>query len=285
MTTFFKKLKDESGFMGPTHALSALAMFLLLTAVGKGFMIRMLGVDNPAVYIMAGIIVIGASLMPDMDSPQSTSISTLGVLGKAMSAVMRSTSLLIQNTFKSKYDKHTDNPHRGFWHTFLAAVLAGLAVGVLTGIKTIVPIQFTQRAVSVGMIAAAIIVYSSLMLSFASLFGKQYKKMKSKGLMVKLGFSIVSFVISAAAILTLPSDISYGWLGFAFALGWTIHIIGDMFTVAGVPVLFPIKIKGKRWWNLRMPIRIKAGGSFEYGVFVPIFIVISIASLVAILIT
>jgi membrane-bound metal-dependent hydrolase YbcI (DUF457 family) len=58
------------------------------------------------------------------------------------------------------------------------------------------------------------------------------------------------------------------WLwGGAFAWGCLVHILGDTCTVQGTPLAWPVKIHGKRWWMVRAPITVHAGGDGErYGV-------------------
>lgn len=276
------KLKNEKGFMGPTHALSGLAIFLFLVAVAPSFIHgKILKTDNPIVVILACIVVIGGSLSPDMDSPQSTANSTLGFFGVIMSNLMKWTSLFFQNTFKSKSDGSVSNPHRGFWHTIISAFIIGLLTTLVT--MSTYEIKLGVKTVTTGMIATVFIVYSSVKLTLAIFAKKEYNRIAKGGLGVRLAYSFIALILSVGVILLIPDDISYAWVGGALALGWFIHIMGDTFTVAGVPVLWPIKIKGKRWWNIRMPLTIKAGGALETAVFIPVFLLISIISTIIII--
>lgn len=279
-----KRIKSNRGFLGPTHALSAVSLFLLITWLAKDFVFgTMLNTTNITVYITSLIIVVGAALMPDLDSVRSTSISTLGIVGKVLSKAMRATSLLIQSTIKGKYDKPTGDPHRGFWHTAISAVLAGLLVSLVTSITIILPFKLLGKSLTIGMLFTSLIIFISIQLAFASLFGKHYSKVKRDGILSQIGLMIVSGVIALAITFALPDNINYAWVGFSFGLGWLLHIFGDMFTVAGVPVLFPYARKGKRWWTYRMPFAIKAGGPIEFGLMVPLFTIIGIISFIQII--
>jgi hypothetical protein len=58
--------------------------------------------------------------------------------------------------------------------------------------------------------------------------------------------------------------------GLAFGWGALVHILGDTCTVQGTPILWPLTIRGKRWWMVRAPITVHAGGGGERWVVVPV---------------
>lgn len=276
-----KKLKSNDGFMGPTHALSAVAIALLLTWAASDFMFgKVLGTSDANVYIAALLIITGAALMPDLDAVRSTSISTLGFIGVGLSKAMRAFSKLVQATVRSKYDDVNADPHRGFWHTAVSAFLAGL---LFTSLASIDVRLFTIKGkdISIATFTVLFMLFLSTQLILASLLKPFNNKMKRKGLYGKLITVGGGVLVAATLTMSLP-DISYSWIGGAVTLGWMLHILGDMFTVAGVPVLWPIKIRGKRWWKLRMPFGIKAGGVIENYIIVPILLLITLISIVKI---
>ncbi len=51
----------------------------------------------------------------------------------------------------------------------------------------------------------------------------------------------------------------------ALAVGIIVHILGDALTVSGVPILWPIKYRGERWYGFALPkpLAIKGGGIAE----------------------
>lgn len=276
-----KRIKSDSGLMGPTHALSAVALTMLLAWIASDFMfITILGSNDLIVFMSAVIIIIGAALAPDLDAVQSTFINVLGAIGIMLSKTMRGFSSLVQNLIKGPYDKGSD-PHRGFWHTFLSAFIAGMVITSLTSINLKI-FSISGNDVYVSTIIVAFIIYISIQLTLASLFNPFYSKTKNKTF-GKLGIKIGSLITSALLITLLPKDLSYSWVGAAVAFGWFTHIVGDMLTVSGVPVLFPLKVKGKRWWNFRFPFAIKAGGFIENTILVPMFSIIIIISLINII--
>ena len=76
------------------------------------------------------------------------------------------------------------------------------------------------------------------------------------------------------------------WLwGLAFGWGCLVHILGDLCTVQGVPLLWPRRIRGKRWWMVRVPL-VHAGGDGERRGVVPVawgLIVVSVLWMVGLL--
>lgn len=268
-----KRMKSDSGLMGPTHALSAVAISLLFTWLASDFMFdTLLGSRNVIVFISAIIIIIGASLMPDLDAVNSTSISTLGIAGAVLSTGMRAFSSVVQNLIKGPYDKSSD-PHRGFWHTFVSAFLVGILISIITSINIKI-LDFAEVEITVASLIVIFIIYISLQLAMAGL-AKSFYKNKGNKVIIKLGTLIISILL----LLTLPKGLNYRWVGAAVSFGWIIHLLGDMLTVAGVPVLFPLKFKGKRWWNFRSPLGIKANGFVEKTILLPLFTVIAAVSL------
>lgn len=61
----------------------------------------------------------------------------------------------------------------------------------------------------------------------------------------------------------LPILGSWTWLGFPLGLGCVIHVLGDACTRSGVPLLWPLRIRGRRWRRFGAPIRFTTGGRGE----------------------
>ena len=271
-----KRIKSDKGLMGPTHALSAVAFALLFTWLASDLMFeKILGSSNIAVFISAMVIIVGASLMPDLDATNSTSINVLGIVGTVLSKAMRGFSAIIQNIIKGPYDKSSD-PHRGFWHTVVSAFLVGALFSALTSIN-IELFAIKDTPITIATFIVMFLLYISIQLSLVSLFKPLYDKKKNK--IGKLGTAVGAIVISFILVYLLPSNINYYWVGGAVTFGWIAHLLGDMMTVSGVPILFPLKFKGKRWWDFRLPLGIKAGGFIEKAILIPIFSIIILISL------
>jgi membrane-bound metal-dependent hydrolase YbcI (DUF457 family) len=106
-----------------------------------------------------------------------------------------------------------------------------------------------------------------------ALFGlaeKWTKKTRAKyGLLSVMG---VSALLTALTAVALPDNAgTFPWLGLAIGAGSVMHCLGDAITKMGVPFLWPIPIRGKRWYDITLPwfMRIRAGGTFEYVVLLP----------------
>lgn len=270
----------DHGFMGTTHALSAVAIFLIITAFFPNNIYAALGSSSIWIIILTAINTAGSSLTPDLDNTSSTSKSSLGLLGDILSIAFRESSAIIQTTIKTKYDKNEPNPHRGFYHTFLASILIGLFVYLLTSINFFhVTLPYFGKVGS-GFIFAIIVTWLNLQMALAGLFNEAIKSIKkSGGIFGELITFAISLFITLSLFVQIKDIKSFWWLGVSITAGMIIHQLGDGFTKAGVPMLFPIPIKGKLWWNIRiMGIGITAGGVVEKVVFMPIFGILIILS-------
>jgi len=66
-------------------------------------------------------------------------------------------------------------------------------------------------------------------------------------------------VVSALATLLVGVTSSFWWVALAVSLGYLTHLAGDIGTIRGLPLLWPYR----GWRDIKMPLRFKAGGSFE----------------------
>ena len=66
-----------------------------------------------------------------------------------------------------------------------------------------------------------------------------------------------------------------GWLGLAVGLGCLVHIAGDMLTISGCPLLWPVPLGGRRWRELTTPrtVSFRTGGAVERYVVAPVCVV------------
>lgn len=266
------KTHTEQGFMGMTHALSACALVLALIAFAPLFMEKVLGVWQISFVALLCLALIGGALMPDLDNTNSSANSALGFVGDGISAVMRATAPIVKNMVHTKYDKDLDNPHRSFYHTGVSAILVGglgAAACAITGMT--------------GKICAMVLAFIGAHVALSTLLKGSLKKAAGKsnkiiGALLPLVFSLA---VVAALWFTLPKTVPYWEIGVAFGLGWLVHILGDMCTTSGVPILWPVPIRGKMWYDVRL-LKIKAGGAVENVLFIPLFMIIIIISVVVI---
>lgn len=274
--------KNEDGFMGYTHALSALAVLLMCVAFIPNFLTSIVGNDNVWVVIMFILAGIGASMIPDLDNTTSRAKSDLGFFGIVLSGVFRVTSTTIQTLIRTKRDDADPNPHRGFWHTIPAAIL----LGGLAFLATLIEAEITVPlfgTMSWGTLIAMLIVAVLTNLTLSTLFKEFMDKLRKSEIVGELIAAFVSLAISATLFYNIPKDENFWWLGVAVAMGMAIHILGDCFTTAGAPILFPFAafIKGKFWWTTRFT-KIKAGGPAEKMLFVPLFAILACVAIVKI---
>lgn len=273
-------LKSDKAFMGPTHALSALAVFLIIAAFFENLMFdTLLQTTNPVVFIVACFICIGASLFPDFDAIKSTVISTLGVVGVLLSTSMRAFSRVVQTLIRGRSDDFDADPHRGFWHTIVSGLLLGGIIGGIASVRMVLPFTIGQKNITVGMLFTILLLFLSIQLTTSTLLNMKPQKMKLTTRLIVITLGVVA---SFGAILSLPDNISYYWVGTIFSCGYIVHLIGDTFTVAGAPLLFPFKHRGKRWWKYRMPITVKANSGAEYFVFGTLFSLMVIIAIIKI---
>lgn len=273
------KLRSEDGFMGMTHALSAVAVMLVILVFKPDLMNTLFGSTSIPVFILMLLVVTGGALMPDLDNTQSSAKSSLGFVGQGISIFMRSTSPIIQSLFSTRRDKKPGDDrfsaHRGFYHTFLCAILIGALCFFLCSDKIHINIGFVID----GRFFSIVLAFIGAHIALSTLFGSFMRKLKgSAGVLGVIVPTLVSLLVVGLLWSMLPTDVSYSRIGVAFGLGWIIHIIGDMCTTQGVPALAPIPIKGKCWYDIRF-LPIEAGGTVENYIITPVLIAVIIFTL------
>src|SRR3954447_22956592 len=84
----------------------------------------------------------------------------------------------------------------------------------------------------------------------------------------RAGWLIVTLCSAVIAVFTaarLPGDRGYPLLGFAVGVGCFVHLLGDMITKNGVPILWPIPVGRRMWRMVGVPngIAVRVGGKIE----------------------
>lgn len=266
--------------MGETHALSAIAFYLLLLAFVPDFVyMHILQTKDILIVIASVFVIVGFALFPDFDNTRSTVISVFGLLGVLISKAMRGSAILIYEITRTKFDDDKANPHRGFWHTLISSVVIGLIVLLTTSIHVVVTIPILNKPVTIGYLFAIFYIYICFKLTLTVFFKSQLKKLNFFGTLI---LTIVGIAFSASVLLFSPGTLDYRWIGGLATLGYIFHIIGDTMTVSGTPLLFPIVHKRKRWWMWRLT-KIKAGGAVEQAFILPSFGLICVLCLIKII--
>jgi membrane-bound metal-dependent hydrolase YbcI (DUF457 family) len=249
--------------MGPSHALSGAAVWL----AGSWALDHFAGYEQSPLAIAVGTAVCaGGALFPDLDLSGrvtrnrggATVARTFGVFSLFIAEVIEKVSLGVYHATKTGRDPNRTNGHRTLTHTIPFTVLVGWGT--------------TALCAAYGKWAVIGILFFMIGLALRGLFDEWAKR---------AGWVIVTLVSAGAAyftFLTLPGDRGYPMLGLAVGVGSFVHILGDMITRNGVPILWPIPIKRRMWTMISVPdaIAIKAGGTAEIVVLRGIFTVISL---------
>jgi membrane-bound metal-dependent hydrolase YbcI (DUF457 family) len=273
------RIKADDGFMGYTHAISALGITLACIAFVPGVVGNVLNTHNGWVFAAAILAATGSVLIPDLDNTSSRAKSDLGPFGIVLSGLFRTTSTVLQTTIRTKRDDPDPNPHRGAWHTLPACLLLGFIVWMLTRIEGNITLPFLGN-ITWGAFFAFLILAVLVHLTLSTLMKEAMDKIKKSVAIGEIVALTVSAIIAVLIMTNIPVETDFWWLGVAVAFGSAIHVLGDCFTTAGAPILFPLSavLRGKFWWTTRF-LPIKAGGPVENYLFVPAFLVLSLVSL------
>lgn len=264
--------------MGRSHAMSAAALSLTATAVGVG---PLEATAPAAVIAMYTGVFVGGALKPDLDSGSSTVVKSFGFIGDGMHSVVNAFSLLVYNLTRGRNDKPRNNGHRTLTHTVAwtlveAALLVAL-IGWLSSITAPLPFDVFGKEFTIGNAVTLLITGFFIHVGLGGLFDFINSRRKGLGVIISLAGSLV---LTGLIALGLPEDDNYWWLGVAAGLGTLTHLAGDFPTKMGIPALWPLKIRGKRWYDLSLPgfMRFKAGGMVETKILFPAFTLITMVS-------
>jgi membrane-bound metal-dependent hydrolase YbcI (DUF457 family) len=255
--------------MGPSHALSGASVWL----AGSWALDHFAGYEQSPLAVGVGAVVCaGAALLPDLDlsgkvtrnQGGATVARTFGVFSLFAAEVIEKVSLGIYTATRLSRDPRRTNGHRTFTHTLPFAALVGWGTTALAG-------HYGKWAV-VG------IVFFMAGLALRGLFDKWAER---AGWVI---VTICSAVIAWFTAATLPGDRGYPMLGFAVAVGCVVHLLGDIITSAGVPILWPIPTGRRLWRMVGVPnsMAIRVGGKVETVVLRTAMVLISLIAIAGI---
>jgi len=216
---------------GRTHALIGCAIVPPTAVVS--------GLSLPETTVLT-VISAGFALGPDIDHPNSTISRALGrpvhELLHGMSTAARTVlaSPMDRIRFQAAEHRGIDPSHRSLTHTLIFSVAMG-GLAYLVG----------HSAMAVAVMAAVCMAVCRKLVPRVSQF---------------------AFWGGALAVLALGAytTLSPRQVALAAAAGWFSHVVADACTTAGVPVLWPLKVKGRRWWRFRpLGSWLKSGESKE----------------------
>lgn len=249
--------------MGPAHSLSGAAAWL-----GAGAAATALGHPMPWPVLVVGMLICaGAALAPDLDQRSATISRAFGPLSRGLCQVIDKLAEAAYNGTRASGERRRSGGHRTLTHTWLWALLIGCG--------------FSAAAVYGGRWAVLGILFIHVVLAVEGLLWR----------MARVSSDILVWMLGAASawilagVLNDPGngaqwlfgpDLPYLWLGLPVVLGALVHDIGDALTISGCPVLWPIRIKGKRWYPLGTPrfMRFRAGAPVEVSVLMPLFMIL-----------
>jgi hypothetical protein len=230
--------------MGRTHALSGWCAGLALASA--------LDLDTIHQAVLFAATTAGFALLPDLDHQRARATHLLGPLTRALSWVLRRTSAAVYQATKGPRDERRRGTHRHLSHTVLFAIVLGLLTA------------FGTTGGGYGVLA---VVLFGLLLAIDAL---------------GTWLALVAFTAAAWWWITLQQQVRLddlsGWLGLAVMLGCITHCIGDALTESGCPFLWPLRIRGETWYELRPPafLRIRTGKHAEQFLVVPVLTLLGV---------
>lgn len=248
------------GWMGKTHALLSIMLLCVCLLIPVNILKDTVWLlkDN-ILFLLVGIIVtVGGSLLPDLDNAQSSAGSTLGFVGSVFTTFMQSTSSMIWNLVHTKREQRPPTPHRYFWHTLVAGlgILSLFFFGLPKGeAKIIEGIQ--EKSLSVWLEENVALFFFILFMFMAVLCGSN---MILHRLIKWLKLPKILNYILPTAMCGYLFAIDYNHLrvlGICLGLGYIFHCIEDCFADSGVPILWPIPIKGRFWYRIKFIVTCK----------------------------
>jgi membrane-bound metal-dependent hydrolase YbcI (DUF457 family) len=220
--------------MGVSHATSGAFVGLALASAAPA----LAGVHSREDALVFAVLTAGFSLLPDLDHPTSTATRRFGPASWLASRVVRPLSAAVFRATAGPGD-HGEGTHRALTHTGAAAVALGVGVN------------------------AAVAVWGSWALWSVVFVGL--------ALAVKGIDHLIPGPPSLAAAGLLTAGLwwtvgaGHAWAGTAVAVGMLVHDVGDALTESGAPLLWPLSIRGRRWYpvGLPRPLRFHTGGVVE----------------------
>jgi len=236
--------------MGPSHALSGAAVWL-----GGTWALAYTDVyhQSPVEIAVGTAVCAGAALLPDLDMSGrvisghggATIAHTFGRVSLFVAEVLEKFSCTVYRATRMKHDPHRDNGHRTLTHTLVFNVAVGAGVSAL--------------CTEFGKTAVIAVLFFTFAMALRGLFVKWAQR---------AGWLIVTLVSAGAAFFAyerLPGGRGYPVLGVAIGVGGIVHLLGDMLTRHGCPLLWPFPVGRRMWRCLGVPdsVSVKVGGKVE----------------------
>lgn len=258
--------------MGPSHALSGAAVWLAGCWALDHFADYQ---QSPLAIAVGTAVCAGGALLPDLDMSGkvtanrggATVARTFGVFSLFVAEVVEKVSLGVYHLTKTRKDPDRQNGHRTLTHTLPFTALVGWGT--------------TTACTRFGKWAVIGILFFMIGLALRGLFDRWAER---------AGWAVVTLVSAVAAYatyLTLPGDRGYPMLGLAVGVGCLVHLLGDIITSAGIPILWPVPTGRRMWRMIGIPndFAVKVGGKVEVILLRGVFTTVSILAAVGLVLT
>lgn len=253
--------------MAFNHATSCAALWLHGRPIVEAAIERPLTTTE---VLVGAALAAGAGLIPDLDTLRSTVSNAFGVVSQTLSVGVTTTSVMVQNLTLGPRDEPTQDGHRFFTHTAVFAGLLSAAVYAACstwGRAAVLTLLFVLLSLAVRTLAPD----AAKAAAKASL-----PRLMSSGILggigTLIGVSMVAGAATFAAAVTLPEGGSYEYLAATMFIGCLGHCLGDMITKERAPLLWPLPIRGKLWYDVGLPswLTITADGPVEKLIVTPV---------------
>lgn len=245
--------------MGPAHSLSGAVAW-----VGLGAAAAAQGEPMPLMVLITGaVICAGAALAPDLDHHAATISRSFGPVSKLACVVTEHLASAVYQATRSRHDSHKEGGHRTLTHTAWWAVATG---GAAYGLSY------------AGRWAVLALVFVHTVLALEGLLWRWARRTHDVvvWLVAAAGTGVVYWQLSKdGGQANWLWEQPYAWLALPVGVGVLVHCLGDAITHSGVPLLWPLPIAGKRWFDMGPPefMRFSAGGAVEHILITPLLLI------------
>ncbi|MGX1748200.1 metal-dependent hydrolase [Glutamicibacter protophormiae] len=207
--------------MGGHHAMSGAAAWLAITtpvsigSVDLGF--GALQMDRWET-LAGAIVCAGAALLPDADHHGATIARSLPPISSIFTRIIGKVS----------------GGHRNGTHSILGMAFFILLAWLANG--------WAVQTAALGTVYPAAALFAVLLISFA---------VKSVKFMPPALCWVIALAAGAFVGMNAPTENQ--WFLVAVAVGVVVHVLGDMLTIGGCNLIWPIKIRSPRWFR-RLPV-------------------------------
>lgn len=224
------------------HVLSAFAGGMLVSS-------WLPQLETPMLRLTFAAASAGAALLPDGNTSASTVAHIGGTPTRWIADRIGHVCHRVYRATATPADPQRRDGHRGLTHTAVYALGcgAGAAVFGLLG----------------GGLVIAVMLVVLVALALRPVPGRRRGRTLQR-LLVALVTAVT--VVVCLPLLVPPGTTGAVVFGGAVGLGMLLAMLGDLITDSGVPLLWPLKIGGKRWFRFRLPRRWapKTGEPWEY---------------------